>query len=271
MAHQIIDIDGVPRFLGNNPQPQGLLRAWPVYGETAEEPLIPRSEWRDLIDAQPGGASMDDPFLPPVADQNGYGMCNASATATALEAARLMMGLPYVQLSGGDLYGRINGGVDRGSFLEDGLAESMKNGIAPVSAVPYLNWQTSPPGVDKVRLGFVVLEASLCPTFDHVMSAVLRGRKLISGVPWYANYKPDQTGWLPRGSGGSGGHAIFGYKGTYRNRTEYGIWHQNSWSPRWGLNGRFVLHEGGYAGQVGGWWAIRAVSYSDKETLPAPK
>jgi hypothetical protein len=254
-----IDIDGIERHLGNNPGP--LRFEWPLYGETPQAPLVPRNEWRDRIDER-GGRGPESPFLSPVHDQNGQGMCNASATASALESQRLKQGLPLVQLSAGDLYWRINGGQDRGSMLEDGLAEITSEGIASVAVAPYLTRSANSPGAAEDRRKYRVLEAYLCPTFDHCLSATLMGFDLISGIPWYDNYRVDGDGWLPLiPTGNSGGHAVHGYKPTYRDMgyPVFGIWHKNSWTSRWGKNGLCVFPEVAYQRPIGGWWAIRAV------------
>lgn len=267
--NEIVLPDGTTRRMGNVEPPQGLARAWPVYGDTRKAPLLPRVEWKDRCDAI--GLGHESPFLSEPHDQDGIGMCNPSATVGAMEAQRAKQGLPHVALSGGDLYKRIHvGRGDNGSLLEDSLAESMTGGVAPVSVVPYLDWRGDRPGAEEARKRFRVLEAYLCPTFDHCFSAVLCGFDLISGIMWYDNYTPDRDGWLPlRPSGRPGGHAVHGYKPTHRNGV-FGIWHQNSWSRKWGLNGRCVFPESAYGRQIGGWWAVRAVT-DEGGDVPAPK
>lgn len=252
--------------LGNLDQP--IVGNWPEYGATPETPLVPRAQWDGIVAAL--GTDAYDPFLPPVHDQDGIGMCNASATAAAIEACRLSIGLDPVSLSGGDLYHRISGGSDRGSTLEDGLKEA-QNGIAETSVVPYLDWRTNyGQATVASRAKSKVLEAFLCPTFDHCFSAVSSGFKLISGIMWYSNYTPDKDGWLPRGSGGAGGHAVMGYKPTKRGN-DYGIWHQNSWRATWGgFGGRCVFPESVYTRSIGGWWAVR-VPTQDESGIPKPK
>lgn len=264
--HIFIDDKGIPRRLGNIIPPAGLTRAWPVFGSVPTQKLIPRSEWPDLI-----GSNTDEyhPFALTdfVHDQDGIGMCNASATVAAIEAARHSAGLMHVPLSGGDLYRRISGGVDRGSLLEDGLAAAMQEGVLPVSECPYLDWRQNHQG-DRAR--YKVLEASLCPTFDHCFSAVLQGFFLISGIMWYDSYTPDAQGWLPSThGGGGGGHAVMGYKATMRGPNNFGIWHKNSWTAGWGYHGLCVFPEPAYRGPVGGWWAVR-VPADEGGNVPAP-
>lgn len=228
--------------------------------------LIPDSELNERIDAM-GGDSPDMRFMTYVHDQNGYGMCNASATASAVETAHMQNGDPLVKLSGGDLYNRICGGSDQGSLLEDGLEES-KNGIAEVTECPYLEWRRRSPGV--TRKNNRVLEYFLAPTFEHCLSGVVQGFQLISGVMWYDNYTPNSEGWLPVGRGRPGGHAIHGIKGA-RKGSKRGIWHKNSWRPTWGLGGFFILPQDAYdVGEVGGWWLVRSVTSTSGEKLPTP-
>lgn len=261
----IIDSAGEERFLGNLMPPQGVRMKWSVYGTVPDAQVIDESEWKRLIDE--AGNNLDMPYLTVVHDQNGFGMCNASATASAIETCRIRQGLSPVKLSGGDLYRRICGGADNGSMLEDGLAESMRNGVASVTACPYLEWRRAPSNSDAIQ--YKVLEAFLCPQFPHCISAVLSGFDLISGVMWKNGYEVGDDGWLVLGGGGGGGHAVHGYKAMYRG-SEYGIAHKNSWSTKWGRNGLCVFPSKMYGGAVGGWWAVRQATTESDDT-PAPK
>lgn len=265
MADQIIyiDPDGIERPLGNIRPPAGLAKAWMVFGDTPSTPMIARTEWKDRIDRM-GGPTPDYRYLPEKRkNQSSIGMCNASATGSAMETTRAKNGLPPVLLSGGDLYHRIcYRGGDNGSLLEDGLAAMLADGIAPVSVVPYLDWRNNYPAAPEARKGYRVLEAFLCPTFDHVMSASIQGLDLISGVAWFQNYIPGADGWLPYGQRDVGGHAVHTYRPAYRldgSKIEYGTWNVQSWGDNYGpLQARFVMSEFAYTrGMVGGWWAIR--------------
>lgn len=259
----IIDDAGVQRFLGNLPGP--LRYSW---REMDASDVIPRSEWPALI-AQ-WGEGPEDPDLPYVHDQDGIGQCNADASVGCIELARARAGLPFVKLSAADLYHRINGGSDRGSMLEDALEELKLRGVGTAATCGTL-WQgRSQVQADAAeRSRFKVLEWVLLPTFDHLMSACLRRFPLNSGIMWYGNYKPDGDGWLPaRGSGSPGGHAVMGYKPAMRG-SQFGIWHQNSWTAQWGLGGKAVFPESVYGGPVGGWFALRVVTTEDGD-IPAP-
>ena len=270
----IIDSTGARRFLGNLFSPV-LRYNWSIYGTTEAAPLVSRSLWPDLVKELGGdGADLSHPNLPYVHDQNGRGQCNANATTAAIEFCRSQQGLDFVQLSPPDLYDRINGGMDQGSLLEDAMREMLTRGIGTAKTAGLI-WQ---PGQrtasDEERSLYKVLEAWLCPTFDHCFSAALKGFALISGIMWYENFTPGRDGWLPtRGSGQPGGHAVFGYKPMMRKSAsgiEYGIAHQNSWGTGWGdFGGRCVFHEANYRGPVGGWWAVRLATTESKD-LPSP-
>lgn len=264
----VIDERGIERYLGNVVPVAGPRYGWTYYGDVPDTPMVPRSRWGEVIArwSRPD----DNPFLPPVHDQDGIGCCNASATVAGMEACRAMQGLPHVSLSAGDLYRRICGGSDNGSLLEDGLAESIRGGVASARTVPYLDWRRDHAGAADERRLYRVTEAFVCPTFEHVMSAALSGFYLISGVMWHDNYRIDGDGWLPkRGSGGGGGHAVLGYAPAERGGA-FGVWHQNSWSADWGARGRCVFPEEMYRGPVGGWWAVRAVVNEPGDT-PGPR
>jgi hypothetical protein len=272
---KLISETGKVWSMGNNPS--RVRYSWKQFGAVPDQPLIPRSQWKALIDALPGGATAAWPYLPPTHDQDGVGQCNCDATTGAMESCRLKMGFPLVSLSAGDLYGRINGGSDNGSTLEDGIREAMGNGVGTVASYGGDIWSSGRQGVSQSERGsYKVLEAFLCPTFDHCFSAVLQGWDLISGVMWYPNFDTAADGWLPaQGRGRPGGHAVHGYKPTYKGDA-FGIWHHNSWhGTGWGttwmtFDGLGVFPEAWYSSnsQVGGWWAVRQMT--DTETdLPA--
>lgn len=262
MADLPIFDDGTePRKLGNlMPHPTDPTRtkyAWTVYGTVPQAPLVPREQWNDLVLDNDGPT---DPNIFYIHDQDGIGQCNCDATTAAAEDTRNIEGLEDVKLSAADLYARINGGADNGSLLEDAIKEMMNNGVGTAATSGLLWHRGMKLASPEERARFKVMEAFLCPTFDHCYSAVLSGFRMISGIAWYDNYNPDSSGWLPRGRGNSGGHAIKGRKAT-RQGSRYGIWHDNSWG-NWGYNktGAFVIPEDHYTKAIGGWWAIRAMT-----------
>jgi hypothetical protein len=251
-----------------HPRAMGMIAAkprlkWAVYGTTPQTPMIPRAQWKE-VDLEA--------YLPPVHDQDGRGQCNASATCTALEASREIAGLSYAYLSAGDLYGQINGGRDQGSTLEDGLAAAVGSGVATAATVPYV-WDGRDHGrdarVQAERRNYRAVEVYLCPTVDHMASALQMGFVIVEGLAWYDNYTPDSDGWLPtRGRGGSGGHALCGYGLAQRNGS-WGIKTRNSWGVTWGNGGNCIIPESLFDGQISGYWAIRSVTRTPEPFPPA--
>lgn len=255
--HEIILPDGTARRLGNNSVGVRMFAKARVYGDVPETPMFPRSKWPELV--AEFSNDFEDPFAPPIHDQDGVGQCNCDCTTAMGEAIRLIQGLPYVQLSAADLYHRINGGADNGSMLEDALEEMMLRGVGTAETCGTLWKRGFKQAGATERKRFVLLEAFWCPTFEHCFSAVCAGFRLNTGIPWYSNYNTDGDGWLPSGRGSSGGHSIMGNKPAMRGNV-FGIRHRNSWGTSWGVNGCMVIPENAYRGQVGGWWAARAMT-----------
>jgi len=264
--HEVVLPDGSKRRLGNIIPQVSFKGSYQIFGaDPSAGKLIPVTEWDSWLKNYD---SLDefDPHLDqcPVHDQDGIGQCNADDTVLLIEFIRARQGLPYVQLSAADLYHRINGGVDQGSLLEDAMREVFDNGVGTAATCGTL-WR----GRNQVqasaaeRAKYKVTERFLCPTFEHCFSAVLQGFGLSTGILWYDNFTPGPDGWLPtRGSGQASGHAIMGYKPTKATQhgDTYAIWHQNSWSAKWGLRGRMAIPRTLYGGPVGGWWAVRQVT-----------
>jgi hypothetical protein len=258
------------RWKLGNLEPSRLRFGWTPYGSVPATPVIPRAEWPDRIKAFAEGP--DFPFLPPVHDQDGLGQCNPEAVAGSLESCRMEQGLPPVVLSAGDLYGRINSGRDKGSYLEDAMSEIMAHGVGSADSYGGTLWIRGKSATESERQRYRVIEAFICPTFDHLISAVISGFRVISGLMWCSNFTPDSAGWLPRPGQAEGGHAVFGYKPAMRTvggQVQYGIWHQNSWRTSYGIGGRMILPEYVYNRQLGGWWALRDV-VDEGGVIPAP-
>ena len=264
LKEQAFDLDAdkfLALFDGHGPRAMGCKNEaprlqWAEFGSAAAPAtkLIPRDRWRPVdLEAYAG----------PVHDQDGRGQCNASMACTMLEMAREVGGMGYAHLSGGDLYSRINGGRDAGSTLEDGMAALRDEGVATAKTVPYV-WNgrvANAAAVKAERKSYRARDVFLCPSFDHVASAVQQGFPTGIGVKWYDNFRPDKDGWLPyRGSGGSGGHAIT-VVGLDKRVMPNGsvIWAvkiRNSWGPAWGLGGNCYVPESLFDGWIGGFYAI---------------
>ncbi len=236
---------------------------WKKFGESQSTPLIPRDRWKPVDMST---------FLPPVHDQDGIGQCASSSACTVVEACRAQAGLPYVYLSAGDLYSRVNGGRDQGSMPEDNLNELVTNGVVPAANVPYI-WngrRYTDSATVTARKPYRIDEAYLCDSFEAMASALQQGFFIQEAIWWYDGDTPDSQGWLPaRGSGSRGGHALAGYGLVQRNGT-WGIQTRNSWGASWGSGGNCVIPESRFSFEFGSVWACRSV-YQTKSDFPAPK
>ncbi len=229
---------------------------FPVFGENprrTEIYIIPRAEWQPVDWSH---------LVPEILDQDGQGACNAFASIQALHVLRAAVGLPFVKLSPGNLYGRINGGYDRGSLLSDAIAELEQHGVCTAALVPELDWRPSrwPAAWKDDAKRFRILEAWDCPTFDHLASAIQLGFPVNLGVLVGNNFKPGTDGWIPDYRGGGGGHAMCGV-GLMRHASgDWGIKVANSWGREWGANGFGIIPESYFrATPFTDAWAVRGV------------
>lgn len=253
---------GELRYLGCHEQdPEALTRAWPVVGDPGTAQLVPREKWVPLDLSG---------LKPELVNQNGIGMCCSCATVNALELARSVAGLPRVALSGGDLYKRVSGGVDRGSLLEDNLKELLDRGIAPVSVVPFLDWRGNHPAAAAERPKYRGLEAWQCPTVDHVGSALQAGFPVVIGY-WHHQYDPPGPGgWMTNPGGRRGGHSVCLY-GVVTDSGRWGFKFPNHWG-NWGDHGYGVLPESRIAEGLRSFpaWCLRASAVESGGTPQPP-
>lgn len=240
MSDLSIIIDGRQYHLGCKPRLLHPGTIYPVLGQVEDRPdvrLIPRHEWAEIDFAH---------LVPEILDQDGQGACNAFASVQTLHVLRRQAGLPYVKLSAGNLYGRINGGVDAGSVLSDAIRTLEQEGVCTAATVPELQWRSSrwPSNWREEAKKFRILEAWDCPSFDHLASALLLGFPVNLGILVGRNFRVGPDGWVADYAGGGGGHAMCGVGLLYhRERRTWGIKVANSWGRQWGHDGLAVVPE----------------------------
>jgi hypothetical protein len=95
---------------------------FPIWGDTPDTPLIPRSEWKDVE---------LDHVAWMVKNQKSQSSCASAATVGAIMLQREMQGLPRVELSQASIYRFVNGGRDAGSSIDGNLKQAMSVGCVP--------------------------------------------------------------------------------------------------------------------------------------------
>lgn len=252
-----ITIGGRTYHLGCLPRLLHPGAVFPILGSDPERPdvrLIPRSEWSEVDHSH---------LVPEILDQDGTGACNAFASIQALHVLRCQAGLPYIKLSPGNLYGRINGGRDAGSLLSDAIAVLEREGVCTAQTVPELEWRQArwPAGWGSEAKRFRVQEAWDCPRFEHIASAILLGFPVNLGVFVGSNFRVGEDGWLADYRRGGGGHALCGIGLRYHSRRKtWGIRVANSWGRDWGEGGFAVVPESYFAAApFTDGWAVRGI------------
>jgi hypothetical protein len=255
----ITDTTGEVRFLGCLPTSPVLRGEFPEARDVIE--IIPRSDWKEVS---------WEHMIQRVYDQNAKGSCGAEMGGQITETGLIQCGQPHVPLSPGNLYGRVNGGRDQGSTLGDNLNELMERGICTENIVPHLAWERwDTPGWREEAIDYRILEVFLCPDFDAIASAILRGLNVGYGIMIGNNFAPDSEGWIPDYQGGGGGHAMMGCGLRKRRDGAWGIRTINSWGTRWGHNGFCIVPETYFTTYHEDAWCARAIVHKE-QVLPEP-
>lgn len=224
---EFTDHNGVLHPLGCLPPPTGLMLA-PWMGAEA---LVPESDWIEFEDETPVACT----------DQNGYGACNGFAAAESVEEAEWVAGLPFVRLSGWQIYADLCGGVDRGSSIAEALQLLMTRGVCPDALVPYgtINPNRISAAARQAATHRIEIGNRLPQSFAALMSVVQRRGSANFSVCVGANFDQLDSDGVVGFTSGYGNHAISTALGAKRSRRD-GRWllkFRNHWRPSWGLNG----------------------------------
>lgn len=246
--------DGNIYRLGLLPRTAGRGELYPEFGSRGSPPLIPQDQWKPCDMSH---------FVTEILDQDGQNACCAFASVQAFHVARAFAGAPYVRLSAGNLYGRINGGRDAGAVIGDAIKALEVVGVCRADIIDMYSWRQSrwPMEWKDDAKRFRVTEAWDCPTFDAIASALQYGFPVNIGVLVGNNFNPDSSGWLPDYRGGGGGHAMCAVGLAYHeSRRTWGIKVANSWGQRWGQDGFAIVPESYFRrSPFEDAWAIRVV------------
>lgn len=225
---ETVTIDGISRCLGLNPTPnhvKALFSAAPLK-------IIPQTEWREV----------DSSALVKITlNQGNQGACSGFSGVQSVMIAREREGLPFVELSGGSLYGQINGGRDSGASLGDAMLTLQKVGCTPAFVIAQSDWKSAyrmSAANMEIAKGYRIDEAFLCNSVDEFFTGVQLGFAGQWGVSAGGSFSPDSQGYVP-GSRGGINHAVTGLGMHKDARGQWWLQAWNSWGNDWGLNGMF--------------------------------
>jgi len=236
-----IIIDGEERKLGCLPRTTNVGDgSFKVFGEPGTPGLIDPKLWPALSKVPL------DPFAWHTIDQSDQSSCCGCATGGGVMISREIAGLDRVVISQASIYGqRKDNRQDAGMSIDEGLKIIQDVGCTGVDTIDQYDWQgfrrkTWPDGWRNEAAKYRALEAWDCPTYEHAVSAILRGFPVVFGVFWE----------------GGGGHAItmIGWDGSPRIL--------NSWGESWGTNGIGFLTESQCKRGIEyfGAWALRVAT-----------
>lgn len=212
------------------------------------------------------------PGMPPVYDQGALGSCTGNAGAALGQYALRAQGLPEFTPSRLDLYyqARLLEGTqnqDAGAHLRDTFKVMGKLGMPPESLWPYdvTQFAVAPPplvmdaGLKRLATRYLSVQANV----NAVKIAILAGHPVAFGFvafPALTSFLTSLTGNLPMPGFGQrpiGGHAVVavGYDDGKRK-----LKIQNSWSSRWGQNGKFWMPYAYFEQFASDCWVVEAVT-----------
>jgi hypothetical protein len=193
--------------LGHQIVPRGI----PVFSDEFE--TVPEIDWPEMIAAKDSPRLR--PFVSHMLDQESDGSCASEGLAGSIMCRRSMAALPKLLLNPLAVYGRVNGGQNRGSTLADNLRWMEQYGVPSEAAWPRSKgWRAEPS------------EEAREDAMRHRVLKYLRirnkeefGTCLVKGLgPVYFGYP---------------GHAIWGCDAIDRRRFRF----TNSWGAGWSDGG----------------------------------
>ena len=238
-----ISADGQIRLLASLPNP-GLYKATP-FG--AANPIIPRSEWKPFKRVR---------NEVPILDQGQVGSCNAHGFASALMRARVASGQSQVLLSASMLYALINGGRDAGSAPEDAAKAVVSTGICLDSEVPEGFYRSEDigagPRTTAARFKVPADAMYQVSSFDELVSALMSNYRVAFTVRVAGNWNQFDANGSPPFYRGQGNHVTCDDDSLAQLPSgEWVVPSRNSWTPRWGNNGRYNFREAASENQSG--------------------
>ena len=186
--------------------------------EEAGIKVVPLSEWPERIAELSSAKAWPNSHVWTVFNQGSVGSCASEALCGAMQVLRAIEGQQKIVFNPYGVYGRVNGGRDAGSSLQDNLSFIQQYGCFPEDVWPRSKgWRAEPTKeAYEAAKAYRLKEAATVRNREEFGSAVMDGHPVYCGYP---------------------GHAIFGVEIIDQNR----FWYMNSWGPNWGINGRGTL------------------------------
>ncbi len=146
-----------------------------------------------------------------VENQGSHGSCAGYAAASCLSKARVLRGLPRVDLSGAYLYSRCNGGHDSGSMLQDHMEAIQKFGSCPETQVTVnqiYRHQYDTSAADAAALKFRAWEPYAVASRLGLFTAIAKFGPVEVAVNVGGGFDQFDSNGYPGASNGGGNHAV---------------------------------------------------------------
>lgn len=247
------ELDEIERLMLTNP-PRGIRRGLTIRSRLIETRRLPKPtaltledagidvlaprDWPDLIEHPE--RTPPDKYVAGIFNQGSNGSCASESACGSVMCRRQQDGQHPVKLSPLFVYGRVNGGRDAGSSLDENISFMQKYGSPSMSVWPRSHGWREKPSDEAYRdaLQYRLLDDGVLRVRNWAEFATL----VLLGIPVYFGYS---------------GHAIFSGNIVSATRLEY----VNSWG-NWGNNGRGTLSSSSI---YWGYGAYGILSVTDKE------
>lgn len=177
-----------------------------------------------------------------ILSQGNRGSCNGYACAGSLSRIVYLSGLPEVHLSGEYVYAHINGGLDRGSTLDDGMKFLMQNGACRKELVPHetylLNRISKEAEADAKN--YIAHECLEAKTEIELADGLSNGFIAVVAVQASQSYSRLDSKGICGESNGVGNHSV-SVDDCIFDGTQFLFDQPNSWGLSWGDRGRGYL------------------------------
>lgn len=237
-GYEVVKADGA-EFCTGLLLPENLTSAFPSYASAG--PMLSLDKIKEIASTNPkGGRILFGKKW--IKYQRNYGSCQGFASALASSRARVRRGLAPVFLSGAYAYSLVNGGVDRGSTLENGM-KACQQGYATEETVPWdkvyrTRYNTNK--ADEEAKRFKAFEVYFASSELELFSGLACGFDAVVAVHAGRNFMKVNSEGIAGRDRGPGNHAV-GADGLYLVGDTLVADGFNSWDITYGEEGRMGM------------------------------